>query len=423
MAESIKKPFETPPYLKKVQVRDYPPLRNATVAFKRGLNIIIGNNGAGKTRFLTLANDLADLHEHKEHFLGSRCRVVFGGVFGGEEETVVEFEDESQDNFGIDPLNVVVRTPEKVMNTAPDNYVDFLWEANAVNNFLALYSPVLIRHGVPATGLPVLDESAELTLEKRSVTVQLKGGVKRVNELNGQFVQVALRSIVALIRNGFTVLRGIPVPPMTADEVRHQIVRLMAAYTDRLTYYLPLYSPVQAVRCSEYFQVYHQELQDQYTVKGLVFEYRINNEWISFGMLSDGTKRLVYTVAEMLAPYEVGLNKTTNEIGVYDRRKIIFLEEPELGIHPKQLTKLLNLIREVSKENQVIMTTHSPQVLDMLTEKELDRITVCTLDPKKGTQFHKLSAAKQKDAREYLKTTGFLSDYWRYSYLEETDAE
>jgi len=103
--------------------------------------------------------------------------------------------------------------------------------------------------------------------------------------------------------------------------------------------------------------------------------------------------------------------------------KIIFLEEPELGIHPKQLTKLLNLIREVSKENQVIMTTHSPQVLDMLTEKELDRITVCTLDPKKGTQFHKLSPAKQKDARGYLKTTGFLSDYWRYSYLEETEAE
>ncbi len=140
-------------------------------------------------------------------------------------------------------------------------------------------------------------------------------------------------------------------------------------------------------------------------------------------MLSDGTKRLVYTVAELLAPQSVGLNKTTNEIGVYDRRKIIFLEEPELGIHPKQLTKLLNLIREISKENQVIMTTHSPQVLDMLSEKELDRITICELDPKKGTQFHKLTQKKQKQAREYMKEVGFLSDYWRYSFLEETEAE
>lgn len=111
------------------------------------------------------------------------------------------------------------------------------------------------------------------------------------------------------------------------------------------------------------------------------------------------------------------------EVEITSLKKIIFLEEPELGIHPKQLTKLLNLIREVSKEHQVIMTTHSPQVLDMLTEKELDRITVCTLDPKKGTQFHKLSRAKQAQTRTYMREVGFLSDYWRYSFLEETDAE
>ena len=103
--------------------------------------------------------------------------------------------------------------------------------------------------------------------------------------------------------------------------------------------------------------------------------------------------------------------------------RIIFLEEPELGIHHSQLHKLLQLIREVSRENQVILTTHAPQVLDMLAADELDRITVCSLDPEKGTQFHKLSEEKQEQARVYMKEVGFLSDYWRYSYLEASEAE
>ena len=419
----MNRPFEAAPYLKQVLVRDYAPLRNAMATFKRGLNIIIGKNGAGKTRFLTLVSELADLHEQKRHFFGVGCRVVFGGVFGGEDETAVEFEQEAHDDLGIEPLNVVVRMPKQVKDTASDNYVDFLWEANAINGFLALYSPILIRHGTPTSGLPILDENAELLLEKRSVTLQLKGGPKRIDELSSQFVQAMLRTIVTLIRNGFTVLNGVPVPPMTAEAVRHHIARLVGVYTERLNYSLPLYSPVQAVRCSDYFQVLYQASQDRYTIKGLVLEYQLNGEWLSFGTLSDGTKRLVYMVAEMLAPESVTLNKTTDEIVVADMKKIIFLEEPELGIHPAQLTKLLSLIREVSRENQIIMTTHAPQVLDVLSEKELDRIIICDLNPQKGTQFHKLNAAKKKQAREYMKEVGFLSDYWRYSYLEETEAQ
>jgi len=417
----MNRPFEVPPYIKQVQVRDHAPLRNATASFKRGLNIIIGKNGAGKTRFLTLMSELADLHEHKEHFLGAGCRIAFGGVFGGEDETIVEFEEEAGDALAIGPLSLVVRMPENVKNTATDNHLDFLWEANGINDFLALYSPVLIRHGTPTSGLPILDESAELVLEKRSVTIQLKGGPKRVNELSSQFIQAVLRTIIALIRNGFTVLNGVPVPPMTAEVVRHQITRLIKAYTERLNYSLSLYSPVQAVRCSDYFQVYYQESQDQYTIKGLVLEYQLNGEWLSFGMLSDGTKRLVYALAELLAPESVRLNKTTDEIAVYDRKKIILLEEPELGIHLDQLQQLLSLIREVSRENQVIMTTHSPQTLDMLTKNELDRITICELDPKKGTQFRKLSAAKKSKAKAYMQNDSYLSDFWRFSNLEAKD--
>jgi len=100
---------------------------------------------------------------------------------------------------------------------------------------------------------------------------------------------------------------------------------------------------------------------------------------------------------------------------------LVLLEEPELGIHPQQLHQLLQLISEVSREHQVIITTHSPQVLDILNEKELDRISICEYVPGKGTQMRKLSPAKRAKAKAYLRDKGFLSEFWRFSNLEDPD--
>ena len=203
------------------------------------------------------------------------------------------------------------------------------------------------------------------------------------------------------------------------------VEQLVDAQLAQLIPLLSIYSPIQSIRRFESWQVYFNKVQEEILLKGLVLEFQVNNQWLPFNALSDGTKRLFYIISEIgvASLFNVIVNSEGIELNLKHWDKIIFLEEPELGIHPKQLTKLLNLIREVSKDNQVIMTTHSPQVLDMLTEKELDRITICTLDAKKGTQFHKLSRTKQQQAREYMQETGFLSDYWRYSFLEETEAE
>ncbi|MFA5765693.1 MAG: AAA family ATPase [Bacilli bacterium] len=42
---------------------------------------------------------------------------------------------------------------------------------------------------------------------------------------------------------------------------------------------------------------------------------------------------------------------------------VIALEEPERSLHPKLLKKLLAMVRDVSTERQVIMTTHNPELL------------------------------------------------------------
>ena len=59
--------------------------------------------------------------------------------------------------------------------------------------------------------------------------------------------------------------------------------------------------------------------------------------------------------------------------------KIILLEEPEIGVHPKRLEHIVGYLRDITKgahgqkPAQVIMTTHSPYILDHL-DLECDQV-------------------------------------------------
>ncbi|MDI9365520.1 MAG: AAA family ATPase [Flavobacterium sp.] len=51
--------------------------------------------------------------------------------------------------------------------------------------------------------------------------------------------------------------------------------------------------------------------------------------------------------------------------------KYLFIEEPETGIHPRRIKEVIDLIRQLSieKDIQVIMTTHSPLVVDLFANE------------------------------------------------------
>lgn len=54
--------------------------------------------------------------------------------------------------------------------------------------------------------------------------------------------------------------------------------------------------------------------------------------------------------------------------------RALLIEEPENGVHPKRLQDVLKIVRELvegQQHTQVIMTTHSPYVLDLFTPSEV----------------------------------------------------
>jgi predicted ATPase len=58
--------------------------------------------------------------------------------------------------------------------------------------------------------------------------------------------------------------------------------------------------------------------------------------------------------------------------------RVLLLEEPENGIHPKRLRDILEILHNLVHEQlhtQVILTTHSPYALDLFKPEE---VTLCT---------------------------------------------
>lgn len=422
MSELNMTSITSPPYLKRARLRNYRSIQDTKTSFKSGLNIIIGNNGSGKTNFINLIQQLINPYREQTEGLGCELTLML------DKEANIYFyqpaASQYQDNFHSQEIseNQFLRTVisyDKQKSEGQD-LEDAFYNITKTFSFLD-YDLVPVKHGLEIQNLPIINSNTTMVFDNRG-RVRLEGDANQIDSrsysrlVNSIFSTIARTSVMKYRTRQANSAPGL----LSAENIGALIRQVIDLYLSQLEANLNAYSPISQVRLCATIQEYHNVSQNEYLAKGIVLEYRVNEMWLPFSALSDGTKRLFYIISQLttpsLATAEIGVTRT--HLKLYNPNKIVLLEEPELGIHPDQLQKLLSLIREVSKEHQVIMTTHSPQVLNMLTTKELDRITICELDPKKGTQFRKLSPAKRAKAKAYMQNDSYLSDFWLYSNLE-----
>ena len=67
-------------------------------------------------------------------------------------------------------------------------------------------------------------------------------------------------------------------------------------------------------------------------------------------------------------------------------------------MHPDSQDLVVQLLKQASERTQLIVTTHSPWLIDRMSD-EPDAVIVCERDrhPAKGTQFNRLSLDKLDD--------------------------
>ena len=128
-----------------------------------------------------------------------------------------------------------------------------------------------------------------------------------------------------------------------------------------------------------------------------------NNEYIAsvlldgvnIGLLSDGTLRVLSILMELL---------------ISSPSSTIIIEEPETQIHPAMLAKLLNEIETYTYGENLILSTHSPQVVSWASPEKIN--LVYRKDSR--TFVRKLSEDDIHNVIAYLSEEGDLGE-WIYS--------
>lgn len=129
----------------------------------------------------------------------------------------------------------------------------------------------------------------------------------------------------------------------------------------------------------------------------LKWHQRGSEDVFNASQLSDGTLRFICLTTLMLQPSEL-------------QPETIIVDEPELGLHPYAITVFAEMVKQISMEKQVIISTQSAELLN---EFDVQDVMVVDRDDK-GSQFKRLN---EEELRVWLENDYALEDLWQKNLL------
>lgn len=112
--------------------------------------------------------------------------------------------------------------------------------------------------------------------------------------------------------------------------------------------------------------------------------------------MSDGTLRALAVLVALFQPGRVGQGRT----------RLVGLEEPESALHPAAAGVLIDCLRDAAEHCQVIVTSHSPDLLDApdISDDQL----IAVLSEQNETKLGRLDAGGRDALKQGLYTAGEL---------------
>ena len=382
-------------HFKNIEINGYKSIKHLTVEFLPGLNILIGKNNAGKTNFLDCLNDILFLHQNKKVTFSSASVEM---VSSNQEKFTWEIIKSEKDkaSIGIDktylPEEKILHNNDIVFDTTVAEHGNknglnreiLLGPLNLLPKKYDTHKPVwsYVKYNLPEN-LPLLQEPGQIIFRKAS---------------NNEWNFEDSSSIVKYLGPHIILLIGSSTHKVAnTNDLKKEIISSakFAVAPNKIS----KFSPIQNIRLNENINIYRDD--EIIRVENLFIEFLVEDKWMPWSNLSDGTKRIFYLLFEV-ARIDKG---------------IVLIDEPELGIHPHQFYQLMLFIKEEAEEKQIILSTHSPQTLDFISSEELNRVFVTSYDKNSGTQIRPLTEEQKIKAKQYMKEE-FLSDYWLNSDLE-----
>ncbi len=91
---------------------------------------------------------------------------------------------------------------------------------------------------------------------------------------------------------------------------------------------------------------------------------------------------------------------------------LVCIEEPELGLHPDIIHQVAKLLLDASQRTQLIVTTHSAELVDHLWE-DPESVVICERYPETGTELNRL---KKEELKSWLERYE-LGELWRHGHI------
>jgi predicted ATPase len=114
--------------------------------------------------------------------------------------------------------------------------------------------------------------------------------------------------------------------------------------------------------------------------KGIFFQFNGNENLVAAAQVSDGVLLVLAYLALLYLP---------------EPPRVLLMEEPENGIHPKRLQDVMKILRELIAESQgktqVVLTTHSPYLVDLFEPAE---VTLCQKQDDGSVALRRLSESE-----------------------------
>lgn len=385
--------------LKSVKLSGYKTIKDFNIELEPGLNILIGKNSAGKSNFLNFLYKIMSLNLND--ITNFNCNLKFY------DDSTLNIEKIFNINKNIDEKSFITsqKLEFNLNDISTDSSTKFI---ELVNEKDKGYQVIKICHGLPKSQLFIADD-VYLKLGKKIIEAEVFKMLHDDNITN--FTKYVL---LTLLRKGFS-------KKFESETNNHIIKKNLIEHFENLLFDLNFninnISSIQRVKVNDGFDV---SVDDEYiTIKNLKLEYCVDDEWLDFEHLSDGTKRIFYIVSEVLNSSEpTPLIKTPfgfKDIDAINWKTIVLIEEPEIGLHPKQFNLLLQFLKDEAEIKQIIFTTHSPLSLNILNFNELNKISVF----KKINGFttaSKISEEEKNKIYDFKEESGlFLSDYWLFA--------
>ena len=340
--------------IKKLRVKNFKALRDIEIELTP-IHVLIGPNDSGKTSILEVLAALCRSVDHKlvDAFLGSwkRKELVWTGnsqmpvsinielddvkiagygfsvIFGEHEKTLAIESEFFRKNGSLIKLKGIgaPRTQIYHLLTHPETLSMYDEELRQIYKFLA--GVHYYRFSSSFLALPVAPDS------KRRFRM----------ETNGFGLALLLDEILNFDRYKFDELEN------RFREIFPQIKSIKLQQEE--AYKAPVDNPDQV------------PMLNKADGKGIYFQLKDSGQLIPASQASDGTLLILAYLSILFLP---------------EPPRLLLIEEPENGIHPKRLQDILGILKKLVKEQshtQVVFTTHSPYVLDLF---EPEDVTLCT---------------------------------------------